>query len=70
MDFLELIKKQREEGQKVSWSGTLIEYLSLVKSDPTIPKLAANRLYDSVASFGIESMSDSDPRCRKLFLWS
>ena len=67
MDFLELIKKQREEGQKVSWSGTLIEYLSLVKSDPTIPKLAANRLYDSVASFGIESMSDSDPRCRKLF---
>jgi serine protein kinase len=67
MDFLELIKKQREEGQKESWRGTLIDYLALVKNDPTIPKLAASRLYDSIANYGVGSMSDADPRCRKLF---
>jgi serine protein kinase len=67
MDFLELIKKQREEGQKESWRGTLIDYLALVKNDPTIPKLAASRLYDSIANYGVSSMSDADPRCRKLF---
>lgn len=67
MDFLKLIKKQREEGQKESWNGALIEYLDILKENPDIAKLAARRLHDSISGFGVETMDESDPRCKKLF---
>lgn len=67
MDLMNLIKKQRAESQKEAWKGTLAEYLQVLKDDPDTAKLAARRLYDSIASFGVESMQESDPRCKKLF---
>lgn len=67
MDFLKVIKKQREEGQKESWKGTLVEYLGILKENPDVAKLAARRLHDSIAGLGVETMSESDPRCKKLF---
>ena len=67
MDFLKIIKKQREEGQKESWKGTLVDYLEVLKENPDVAKLSARRLYDAIASYGVGNMEESDPRCKKLF---
>jgi serine protein kinase len=67
MDFLDIIKKQRAESQKDAWSGSFVDYLELVRTNPTVVKLAAKRLVDAVETFGVESLEESDPRCRKLF---
>jgi len=67
VDFLDIIKKQRVESQKDSWKGSFIDYLKLVKEDPDVTKLAARRLVDAVESYGVSTMDETDPRCRKLF---
>ena len=67
MDFLKLIKKQRVESHKETWSGNFVDYLKLLQSDSTIVKLAAKRVVDSVESYGVETLSDTESRCRKLF---
>jgi serine protein kinase len=67
MDFLKIIKNQRKESTKESWSGSFIDYLKLLQEDPTVIKLAARRLVDSIESYGVDALEDSDPRCRKLF---
>lgn len=67
MDFLKLIKKQRVESHKEVWSGNFVDYLKLLQSDSTIVKLAAKRIVDSVESYGVETLSDTESRCRKLF---
>lgn len=67
MDFLKLIHKQRESGQKESWSGTFLDYLNEIKKHPEHVKLAHKRITDAIETYGVEPMSDADPRCRKLF---
>ena len=67
MDFLELIKKQRVESQKEAWRGSFVDYLKALQTNPEVVKLAAKRLVDSIESFGVERLEESDPRCRKLF---
>ncbi len=67
MDFLELIKKQRVESQKEAWHGSFVDYLKALQTNPEVVKLAAKRLVDSIESFGVERLEESDPRCRKLF---
>ena len=67
MDFLSIIKNQREESTKEKWSGTFIDYLKQVQSNPEVTKLAARRLVDAIESFGARRLEESDPRCRKLF---
>ena len=67
MDFLKIIKSQRKESAKESWTGSFIDYLKLVETEPTVTKLAARRMVDAIESYGVEALEDSDPRCRKLF---
>jgi serine protein kinase len=67
VDFLELIKKQRVESQKEAWHGSFVDYLKALQTNPEVVKLAAKRLVDSIESFGVERLEESDPRCRKLF---
>ena len=67
MDFLKLIQKQRASSQKEAWSGTFLDYLTLLQKEPQHVKLAHKRVTDAIESNGVEKMSDSDPRCRKLF---
>lgn len=67
MDFLDIIKNQRADSVKESWKGTFIQYLETVQNDPTITKLAARRLVDAIESYKVETMDETDPRCRKLF---
>lgn len=67
MDFLKIIQKQRAGAQKESWNGTFLDYLSEIQQQPEHVKLAHKRIADAVESYGVEPMSDTDPRCRKLF---
>jgi serine protein kinase len=67
MNFLDIIKKQREESAKEAWKGTFVEYLSLIQNNPDVAKLAAKRLSDAIEKDGVEVLDESDPRCRKLF---
>lgn len=67
MDFLKIIKSQRKESAKDSWTGSFIDYLKLVETEPTVTKLAARRMVDAIESYGVDALEDSDPRCRKLF---
>ncbi len=66
-NFLELIKKQRESSGKESWTGSFVDYLSVVQNDPKIVNLAARRLSDAIESNGVTKMSETDPRLKKLF---
>jgi serine protein kinase len=67
MNFLDIIKKQREESSKESWRGTFVEYLAEIQKQPELTKLAAKRLSDAIEKNGVELLDESDARCRKLF---
>src|SRR5581483_7883421 len=48
--------------------GTLLEYLELVKSDPTLTKLSHARIYDLIISTGTHNIQESDdPRTKRLY---
>ncbi len=67
-DFAKIIEKDRKSRRQEHWEGTLIEYLEKVKADPTIPKLAHERLYDTIIAAGITSSEESDnPKLQRLF---
>ena len=65
--YLDIIKKQRKEKKKEKFSGTFLEYLSMVEKNPELADHAHKRLYDAIADHGITKMDDSDPRKHKLF---
>lgn len=67
MDFLKLIKQQRQDSKKEAWTGTFLDYLTEVKNNPEIVKLAHKRMADSIEGSGVEFLPESDPRCKKLF---
>ena len=66
-EFLKLIENQRKGKKNDKFSGTFLEYLELVKDNPSLTKLAHKRLCDAIDRHGIEVMPESDPRCRKIF---
>ena len=66
-NYLEIIKKQRTEKKTEKFSGTFLEYLSLVEENPDITDHAHKRLYDAITRHGVGTMEDSDPRKHKLF---
>lgn len=66
--FAELIEKDRSNRESLEWQGTFLEYLDLVKADPTIPKLAHSRIHDVIIRDGVTQLNDSDdPRISRLF---
>lgn len=66
-DFLSIIREQRQNKKNDKFQGSFIEYLSLIRDDPTIIKLAHRRLYDAIILHGVSRMDSSDPRCKNLF---
>jgi len=66
-DFLSIINEQRSKRKRKKFSGTFLEYLDLVKKDPTISQTAHKRLCTVIESHGVNRMEDSDPRCKKIF---
>jgi serine protein kinase len=66
--FQRVIKEDRALRASQQWRGTLLDYLDLVKADPTLTKLAHARIYDLVISSGVRDIQQSDdPRTRRLY---
>lgn len=50
--YAALIREDRTAHADEDWSGTLLDYLELVRDDPGLPKLAHARLYDAIVREG------------------
>ena len=66
--FKTLIDKDREHRVKESWKGTLLEYLELVKADPSIAMLAHQRMYNAISNMGVQDIDvEGNPKLKRLF---
>lgn len=68
MDFRNLIEKDRENKKKEKFSGTLLEYLEVVRSNPDVVKLSHERMYNIIMEQGFEVLKPEDNRrIRKIY---
>jgi len=65
--FLDLIKSQRDNKSDTKFEGNFLEYLDLVRENPSVVKHAHKRLNDTIEGFGVSVIPDEDPRKRKVF---
>jgi serine protein kinase len=66
--FERVIKEDRAARESKQWHGTLLEYLEVLKGDPTLPKLAHARIYDMIIAAGARNLQDTDdPRTKRLY---
>src|SRR5881397_2099134 len=66
--FEQIIKEDRAGQESKLWRGTFLEYLELVREDPTVPKLSHARVYDVIIKPGAhEILEADDPRVKRLF---
>ncbi|MCD1260995.1 PrkA family serine protein kinase [Paenibacillus athensensis] len=57
MDIFKRITEHRTEKQKLAWTGTFAEYIELVRHNPGLAKPAHTRVYEMIASQGIDDES-------------
>jgi serine protein kinase len=57
--FEKLILEDRTSREIKSWKGKFIDYLDLVKQDPSLVKLAHARVYDVILRAGVSDINDS-----------
>lgn len=57
MDFLDKIRKQRDEEQKLKWEGTFSDYLKLIKQRPEIAQPTHTRVYNMIKEAGISEVN-------------
>ena len=68
LTFEQVIHRDRAERESKQWRGNLLEYLELVKSDPTVTKMSHARIYDTLMSTGTRSIHETDdPRTKRLY---
>ncbi|MGD0073669.1 MAG: serine protein kinase [Candidatus Binataceae bacterium] len=66
--FERVIKEDRAARESKQWRGTLLEYLDLVKADPTITKLSHARLYDLIIAGKLRDIQATDDvRTKRLY---
>src|SRR5712691_8930581 len=67
-NFEQVIKKDRAATESKLWRGTFLEYLDLVREDPSVPKLSHARLFDTIMRVGTHDIHDADdPRVKRLY---
>ncbi len=67
-DFASLILNDRAERQKLEWTGTFLEFLSLVKLNPLIAQLAHPRMHAMLVQPGVTDLDlEADPRAKRVF---
>ncbi|NMC63465.1 MAG: hypothetical protein GYA55_09905, partial [SAR324 cluster bacterium] len=47
-EFKAIIEEDRQTRTKRHWRGTMLEYLELVKQDPSLACLSQKRIYDMI----------------------
>ena len=68
IDFAAMIEKDRAERDKTRWAGTFLEYLDLVKADPSLGDLSHKRMYDMIQNQGGRDLDlEGDPRAKRVF---
>jgi len=66
--FEQLIREDRAASESKLWRGTFLEYLDLVREEPSFPKLAHARTFDTIMRAGTQDIHDSDdPRIKRLY---
>lgn len=66
--FEKVIKEDRATREDKHWSGTLLDYIEKVKADPSIVKLAHERIYKMIIGAGEKDILDTgDKRTLRLF---
>ncbi len=66
--FEQVIKADRAARESKQWRGTLLDYLELVKNDPTVTKMSHARIYDMIISSALRSIHETDdPRTKRLY---
>jgi serine protein kinase len=66
--FEQVIKADRAARESKQWRGTLLDYLELVKADPTVTKMSHARIYDMIIISGLRGIHDTDdPRTKRLY---
>jgi serine protein kinase len=66
--FEQVIKADRAARESKQWRGTLLDYLELVKGDPTVTKMSHARIYDMIIATGLRSIHETDdPRTKRLY---
>lgn len=67
-DFEKLIQEDRETRKKTMWKGTALEYLELVRENPSIAALAHRKIYDMIMRDGMREIDlDEEPKLRRLY---
>lgn len=68
IDFSSLIKKDREERKHQHFSGTLLDYLEIVKENPKLAMLAHQRMHEILTQPGVEIIKTEDnPRLKRIY---
>ena len=68
VDFSKIIAEDRDARTEEKWSGTFLEYLDVVKQDPSVAKLAHQRIYDTLMAPGTVEVSTVDnPKLRRIY---
>lgn len=64
--FKELINRDRAERRQQNFSGTLLDYLSIVKKNPKVAMLAHQRMYEILTNPGVELIKPGEhPRLKR-----
>ena len=67
-DFRAIIEQDRQTRTKRHWRGTMLEYLELVRQDPSICCLSHRRIYDMMMSSGVSELNlEENPKLKRIF---
>lgn len=68
VEFLDLIKKDRKEGKKEHFEGTLLDYIKLLSESSDIHKLAHQRMYEIISDEGVEIVNtEEESKLRRIY---
>ena len=59
IEFQKIIEESRKDEKETQWEGTCLQYMELIKKNPSIAQLAPGRLYKMVMDRGSEPIEDS-----------
>jgi serine protein kinase len=58
MDIVRRLSAYRAKEESLAWEGTFLDYLEIVRKNPKVADTAHSRIYDMIASAGIETTED------------